>query len=297
VLTELELDELIRQLKDRRRSPDLLWDRIVDQMGSRIWKSAEWRKRRAAVIKSSCVDCGATDGPFTLQHRAQPPRPSDVLRKYSSDPSNPDGFPQWFERDPDRRRPTEVQRAACPRCGGTNLAKYEGTRAPFFAGWQCKTQRNRKVCGHRFTKGEAGSKMVTPRDPDACHDSFTRYLRSDSARRLKRVAALEVIEHYREYISLRNTATLCRACAYSADVLGGVSCCKCGKGTRSAAEIYCSACSPSWRTCECCASERQAQGWAPARHRAQFSCCYDCFQKGRGEGATAPQVQPPAGDF
>jgi hypothetical protein len=97
VLTEIELDELVRQLQDQRRSPDRLWDRIVDQMGSRIWKSAEWRKRRAAVLKSCCVDCGSTDVPFTLQHRGQPPAPSEVFWKYCNDPSNPEGFPQWFE--------------------------------------------------------------------------------------------------------------------------------------------------------------------------------------------------------
>jgi hypothetical protein len=281
MLLEYQLDELRDRLNaDAPAVP--IWRAIVKRMGSRIWSSAEWKRRRKGCIASACGWCRTTVGPMTLQHPRQKPQPSEVLHRYFHDPHSPNGFARWYETDPERREEYSVEaRTACPKCSGINVVKRLGTRGGF-RGWYCQTQRGGKICRTTFLADEAQVTMKKRRNEHEWRARWLRYLKSEAGNECYRQAALDVIEHYREYISLRGTITLCRVCAFSADILQGKPCLSCGKGTSAGSDAYCRACSPEWADCSRCLAERSAKGLPPSRHAVKYATCFACHARHSG---------------
>lgn len=181
------------------------------------WQTEYWKKKRNELIKDSCEQCGSTKPPMVLQHMWHPSSYRNHVRiAYESFLEN-----EKLNGSLPGVKDEEVQlyldqftdtKESCPSCGVRSISKRK-TMKP--------TYRCAK-CYHEFDE----PKMVPYHPKLGVAPSFNDLKRGMENKRLqdyiwemygdeiRKRAILQGIEEHKRYMSLEDTKTFCKRCAF-----------------------------------------------------------------------------------
>lgn len=188
---------------------------VIWRDGRRLYRRPDFAKLRAQKIGEACAQCGTREGPLVLQHLEQPP-----VVKYAIENYRGHAFREWKAVNPvpDFTALPQVGTEVCPECG---LASFY-RRASKFPPYRCTAN------GHKF---EVPGVRYQP-EPTASQALWSEYVGRFEAERgaaYKALAVAFVLQGCIAYLEGDSVVTLCKKCAYMADVNQMVLCQVCGK--------------------------------------------------------------------
>ena len=241
---------------------------------------------RAERIGTSCVQCGSSDPPMVLQHLWQPP--SFAHRRYALTQIHSQRWQEGRERS--RVAPELAERDACPRCGAIGVTYRKRTND-----WRCNRQRQGRTCGHTF---DHPAKVAAPtaesrRRAASANQQLWEADRAEfwEAERdvIYHQVVLQGIDDHLRYLSLVDTVTFCKRCAFNWDENKVRLCTRCRVNWQPLEAPSCRACDPDYTLCRIC-RERH--------HLIRYRQCYTCLLEGRTlpkpASAPPPRAESPA---
>lgn len=199
------------------------------------WQSAEWKANRKAVLKKHCEKCGSLDGPFVIQHPYHPPSINELIwtiaaRGGETIPPHAE-FRQMLKDGEYADRFAAIsqeRRECCPKC--KSVAVRWSVRAQ---AWTCNGTRQNGLrrCNHSFVEpsytmelSPSSKKMVARLNKEI----FQKYEKAQSSnwkkisRKFGKEAVFESLRWAGWYLSLQDTQTYCKKCAFKEDKLVGL---------------------------------------------------------------------------
>lgn len=204
------------------------------------WQSKEWKANRSEVLKSACEKCGSSKEPFVIQHPYHPPSINDLIRVVAAKKGK--FLPTHAEYRESLRAGQYAgkyaviqpeKRECCPKCGSVAVRWGVTDQA-----WKCNgtSQNGSRRCNHDF-KEPSYTVEFSPASKKAIArlnlEIYKKY-EKDKKKNWEKVCRLygkeSVIESLRWsswYLSLNDTQTYCKKCAYKEDrffgLIGGTS--------------------------------------------------------------------------
>lgn len=204
----------IRAIRDRLNRNEISWRAVLELFEStpyRPWATKSWKEMRDARIESKCAACGTTKGTMVLQHTRQPPKPSSVFKHYER--LNRDAIRDWLSSHPPRLDLSSYEKTAdaCPRCGSQVLRYRKLTND-----WICVGVENGVACGHHFSASVKQVSKWLVRDLERKHQEQERMRFFDQSG-VGLQAARDILGFMIRYLTLKDTKTLCKRCAFIED--------------------------------------------------------------------------------
>ena len=217
----------LRDLVAGRIAPSQAFE-ILQRDGRPLYRRPEFRELRERRIEGACAQCGEREGPLVLQHLRQPP-----AFRYTVRNARGEAFRAWQETHPrpDFSALPQIETSVCPACGLKSFYRRATMKVPY----RC-TQ-----FGHEFTEPGVRSDP----DPEMAGALWNNYLgefEAECRESYEREATIAVLRGCIAYLEGANVTTLCKKCAYMADVNGMVLCSVCGEHWHSAMYASCYAC-------------------------------------------------------
>jgi hypothetical protein len=214
---------------------------LLQSPSAKPWKTAQWKRERDLRIGNQCAQCGTEEGPFVLQHTWHPTKLVDLFK--SARAARAIEWLQWRQLNPmprtDASLPPDTN--ACPKCGSTNILFRKKV-----ANWICRSSAGGAKCGEVFaTPQQIISRAAAAEAQKACYLAYRD--RFDDESGVGKTAVLRSIEEHLRYVSLEDTQTYCKRCAYKADMLGKVLCRVCGEHYHAEKYPTCFRCAQSGR--------------------------------------------------
>ena len=193
------------------------------------WKS--WKKARAEVLGTECKTCGAgTDAILYVQHTFRLPRVQKYIDKakfeHSKKPAEQDYRPQLREEMYSIRDAVEPEmRECCPICSSLSI-QYRKKAAT----WICNGTTSGKYCAHIFTEPAYKAALTSQQKKQIKAQKYQAWRNKATNRKndWRRDAMLSWISDMRRYLSLQDTKTLCKRCAFLEDMTDLKPCLSCG---------------------------------------------------------------------
>lgn len=195
------------------------------------WHWKNWKRARGKVLGCVCATCGAgPDSVLVLQHTVRNPRIQPYLNRAKADfeargPA-PDYRPELREECYAIRDAVEPElRDCCPVCSSLSIQfrKKAGT-------WICNFPTGRGYCGHVF-EVPAKRAALTPAQKRGIraekHFAWRRRATTWEGD-WRREAMVAWLADFKSYLSLRDTKTLCKRCAFLEDMTDLQPCTQCG---------------------------------------------------------------------
>lgn len=226
-------------LKRRLLADEMSWQealQIITSLRSPPWQSKEWKTKRVLFLGERCEQCGTDDPPLVLQHLWHPTRTSQIFYDLRRKLLN-----EWYEWQ--RDHPIEpdfsnipADTNVCPKCSSPTI-RFRKT----MKNWKCVAQVAGVVCGHDFdfpfrAVSNAKKKEI---EKAARHRSMEQF---DNAFGIGKAAVTIVIDQHIRYMSLEDTTTLCKRCAFVADKTEMVFCQRCRANYHLPAFAQCATC-------------------------------------------------------
>ena len=213
-LTELE------EVEEALIKGDITYEeagKILYGSTTKPWQTVYWKNRRKELIKDTCEQCDSTKQPMVLQHMWQPSSYKNHVREiyatFLEDEKMKDTIPlvddSVIESYLDQF--TDIKET-CPSCQSRSLSKRKTMRPTY----RCIR------CNHEFDE----PKMVPFHSKLGVAPSFEQVRQSIARRRLqdyiwdtygneiKKRAILRGIEDTKRYMSMEDTKTFCKRCAF-----------------------------------------------------------------------------------
>ncbi len=190
------------------------------------WQWKSWKKARDSVIGHNCENCGkGKEAILTLQHTFRLPRLGDSVRevKYSSDYY--DVVQEAVRAVEDEEDP--VMRNSCPACESTAIVYRK--RA---ANWICNGKKNKRTCGNVFLE-PSETLALSPQQKNSISNRKGQVrdkIYNERKDEWLESGILLWFEGLRRYLSLLDTKTLCKRCAFMEDKTSQQPCPSCGFG-------------------------------------------------------------------
>jgi hypothetical protein len=226
------------ELLNRVLSDEIDWMDARDILVSlkKPWHTKEWKEARKALLASQCKACETTVPPLVLQHTWHPTPLYKLFRaarrKYR------DEWEAWkgSHRIEVDRSSLPVDTDACPRCGSTTIRFRKRAET-----WICVSKAGGVSCGNVFENPVRVISPLTIRNLERTasqnvQDAF------DEAFGIGKKVITKALEHNIRYLSLKDTKTLCKRCAFVEDRTRMVLCDLCKKKYHSKKYDRCSAC-------------------------------------------------------
>ena len=187
------------------------------------WQTAYWKKKRSEIIKDACEQCNSSNPPMVLQHTWHPASYKSNIREFYSiylegeNAGNLQAIVGDEEVHQYLKQFTDVK-AACPACQKGNIRERKTMKPTFHC--------NR--CHHEFEE----PKMLPYHRLLGIAPTFNEVKKSMSITRLqkhiweaygpeiKKRAILKGIKEHKRYMSLEDTKTFCKRCAFLWDKKG-----------------------------------------------------------------------------
>lgn len=193
----------------------ITWQDALSFLTSREkpWATKEWKEKRDVLIKDYCESCGTKEGPFVLQHLKQPDKFAEIMSTIRYEHLKE--FSSAFEFKYGKRI-KYIKRESCPKCNSLKVRFLKTENI-----WKCYGK-----CGRKFDnpliiqdidpiqKKDISEKKKLFRD-----DIFIKFKEKYSDI-VGKQAVLESIRQHEEYISLKDTCTMCKKCAFLWDIKG-----------------------------------------------------------------------------
>lgn len=193
------------------------------------WKS--WKRARGQVLGSECETCGAgAEAILYVQHTVRVPKVQPYLDEAKSENEGKTPAPDYRE---DLRRESYAirdntepeQRNCCPLCSSLSI-QYRKKAAT----WICNGTASGSYCAHVFTVPAKKAAFTPLQKKDIKRKRYeawrSRVLSSSDD--WKRDALMAWIVDFRRYLSLKDTKTLCKRCAFLEDMTDLKPCLHCG---------------------------------------------------------------------
>ena len=204
------------------------------------WQTKEWKEKRKLLLASQCENCGTTTPPLVLQHTWHPTPLYKLFYKARKKYQNERLI--W-----EQSHTVEIDTASlipdtdgCPKCGSTTI-RYRKRAST----WICVSKpldiRLGITCGNVFDNPirVVSHQTIRKLEKDASQtiqDNFDEEFGIG-----KKVIVLH-IEHNLRYLSLKDTKTLCKRCAFVEDKTKLVLCNVCRENYHSKKYDRCSTC-------------------------------------------------------
>jgi hypothetical protein len=200
------------------------------------WVTKEWKEARKLLLAAACESCGTTTPPLVLQHTWHPTPLYKLFyaarKKYRSE------WDAWkgshsIEVDASS---LDADMDGCPRCGSTTIRYRKRVK-----NWLCVAKSAGVVCGNVF---ESPMRVVSPvamrkLERRAAQDQQDAF---DEAFGIGRKVITKALEHQVRYLSLKDTKTLCKRCAFVEDRTRMILCVICKEKYHSKKYDRCSSC-------------------------------------------------------
>jgi len=237
----------------------------------------EWKALRSELIKAACEQCGETAGPMNLQHLWHPDTVTDIAHRIR-DKHKAECFNRFVvesANDPrfqDRVVPDGPPRPGCPKCGGWVLKQR---KSPGWKRFRCETTRQSRRCHFEFDEAVEVQPLAVDYGGSrqrAVFEVAYRPIYNDTNEDMLRVATIEAVRQFQQYMSGEGTATFCRRCAYMWDEKGLKLCVTCRDSWHEHFFKQCKACEHGlkWVTCKVCNA---------GRHTDNYPSCYKCAER------------------
>jgi ssDNA-binding Zn-finger/Zn-ribbon topoisomerase 1 len=235
---EHESDINQRELLEKVLSDDINWkDALkVIQRTRKPWHTREWKERRKLLLASRCQNCGTTTPPLVLQHTWHPTPLHHLF--YNARKKYQNEWLLWkqshaLEIDMSSLNPDAD---GCPKCGSTTIRYRKRAMT-----WICVSKPAGITCGNIF---EAPIRVISYKAIRKIEEVASQEIRDDFDEEFgigKKVVILAIEQHLR-YVSLKDTKTLCKRCAFVEDKTKMVLCNICRKNYHSRKYDRCSIC-------------------------------------------------------
>ena len=107
-------------------------------------------------------------------------------------------------------------RDCCPDCKSLSIQFRKGA-----ASWICNSKTGGQYCGHVFTEPAQKAALTAAQKKAIRQEKYQAYrdVVLNREHDVKRQAMLDWINDWRRYLSLEDTKTLCKSCAYLEDMV------------------------------------------------------------------------------
>ena len=220
----LEIERVEQDLIDRKitgsEASEIIF-KVRRKLGP-PWHWKEWKIARKKLIGSNCETCGAgTDAILYLQHTVKNPRVQPYLDAAAAKLAEMEPEEDW--RPDLKAKMYEIRdsvipemRDCCPICESLSIQYRKGA-----ATWICNSKSGGEQCGHVFVEPAKKAALTTAQKKAIRQDKYQAYRKvvTNRAHDVKRQAMLDWIKDWRRYLSLKDTKTLCKSCAYVEDMM------------------------------------------------------------------------------
>lgn len=186
---------------------------VTNILTKKPWHTEEWRKKRANLIQSKCTQCLTDEGPFVLQHLWHPRKLGETIRELRA--SHRIKYEELHPRiEIPIPEPVGETRDACPRCHKLGIYWRKTKNS-----WRC----NDSYCGHEFDNpikrrmhsAEQSEKWWT--EYRNAKQEWYGCFREETDEVIL-IEALKIgFEEHDRYMSLSDTTTFCKKCAFMWD--------------------------------------------------------------------------------
>lgn len=186
------------------------------------WHWKAWKIARAKLIGSNCETCGAgSEAILYLQHTVRNPRVQPYLDAAEAKLAEMEPEEDWR---PDLRSKMYAIRDAvvpemrdcCPVCESLSIQYRKGA-----ATWICNSKSSGQYCAQVFKKPALKIALSASQKKEIRRNKYNAYRKIVTNREhdVKREAFLKWFKDMRRYLTLKDTKTLCKGCAYVEDMV------------------------------------------------------------------------------
>lgn len=220
-----ELQKIEKELKERRITGDEASNGVflIRRKLGPPWHWKSWKVARAKVLDTQCKTCGAgAEAILYVQHTFKNPRVQPYLDaadiKFKAMEPEVDWRP-GLKREMYQIRDAAVpeMRNCCPSCKSLSIQYRKGSNS-----WICNSKSKMEYCGHIFKTPAKKVALTAAQKKEIRRDKYKAYRQVVLSREhdVKREAMLNWFKDMRRYLSLKDTKTLCKRCAFIEDMLG-----------------------------------------------------------------------------
>jgi len=219
-----ELERVEKALKERKMTGSEASEYVFasrKKLGA-PWHWKSWKLARKKILGAECETCGAgADAILYVQHTVRNPRLRPYIeaaeKRLAEMEQEKDWRPELKETMHEIRN-SEIPelRNCCPICSSLSIQYRKGT-----SNWICNSKSGGKYCRHVFTEPAKKAALTAAQKKAIKHEKYDAYRNVVVNREhdVKRKAMLDWFEDFRRYLSLKDTKTLCKSCAYLEDMI------------------------------------------------------------------------------
>ena len=186
------------------------------------WHWKEWKIARAKLIGAQCETCGAgKEAILYLQHTVRNPRVQLYLDTAEAKLAEMEPEENW--RPDLKAKMYEIRdavipemRDCCPICGSLSIQYRKGA-----ATWICNSKSGGQYCAHVFKNPAQKLALTASQKKEIRRNKYNAYRKIVTNREhdVKREVFLRWFKDMRRYLTLKDTKTLCKSCAYIEDMV------------------------------------------------------------------------------
>lgn len=227
-----------RELLGKVTSNEINWRDALDIITSlkKPWHTKEWKEQRKVLLASQCKNCGTSTPPLVLQHTWHPTPIYKLF--YTARKKFENEWQLWkqthtFEVDTSSLIPDTD---GCPKCGSTTIRYRKKAKT-----WICASKPKGITCGNVF---DTPIRVISPDAIWHLEKSASQKLQDafDEEFGVGKKVVITALGHNIRYLSLKDTKTLCKRCAFVEDKTKMVLCSICKNKYHSIKYDRCSAC-------------------------------------------------------
>jgi ribosomal protein L37AE/L43A len=182
------------------------------------WHTTAWKKKRDELIKQTCEQCGSTKGPMVLQHLWHPPTYKEHIREiyeqFHFKAQNNSSLPEATDEEAMSflAQFTELKEA-CPSCSMRSIDKRK-TMTPTYRCRKCNHEFNEPKMVPYNTKLRVVAPSIDKVKRRITYQKQQEYMWNTFGEEIRTLAVLKGIEGHKRYISMEDTKTYCKRCAF-----------------------------------------------------------------------------------
>lgn len=232
----LNIDQ--RELLQKVLSNEINWKEALKiiQPTRKPWHTKEWKEKRKILLASQCQNCGTTKPPLVLQHTWHPTPLHKLF--YNARKKYQNEWILWQQS-----HTIEIDKSSlipdadgCPKCGSTTIRYRKRAKT-----WICVSKPAGDTCENVFHNP---IRVVSHRAISKLEKHSGQQIQDDFDEEfgIGKKVTITAIEHQIRYLSLKDTKTLCKRCAFVEDKTKMVLCNLCMATYHSKRYDRCSAC-------------------------------------------------------
>lgn len=178
----------------------------------------EKEKKRKLLIKDCCEQCGNNQGPMVLQHLWHPPAYKEHVRsiyeRFFIEAQNNSSLPEATEQEVESFIAEFTEQAeACPSCDMRSITKRK-TMTPIYRCRKCNHEFDSPKLVPYHSKLKTTAPSIEKIKKDITYAKQKEFMWNTFGEEIRTLAVLKGIEDHKRYISMEDTKTYCKRCAF-----------------------------------------------------------------------------------